>query len=97
MKTKSYLSFYYESLLNGTMQSGGLCHNLSAGISLFRPGKLSKHKDSYWGFDGEPNSFGDFPAYFNGYNGLNSSDVRFSFSPLRQNIVLFLAAMNNEL
>ena len=77
-----YLKFYKECLRYGFMPNPGLCYT-------FRYDPLFQLIDpergemiSYWGHDGDDDS---------------EHIIRFEFTPLRQNIVLLMAAMNNEL
>lgn len=72
----------------GAITLGGLCSSeigLEKDLGLFRPeGFLG---DLHWGYSGDR-------YYFT----LNlEKQIRYEFTPLRQNIVLLLAAMNNEL
>lgn len=90
MKKKGkYLKFYEECMENGKIPESGLCKCLD-GVDLFRPygseiTELFTTENSfpYWG-SGLP-WFAD------------SSSLWYGFTPLRQNIVLFLAAINGEL
>lgn len=78
-----YLPLYESWILSGELCNNGLCHSIDDKryLKLFTP--IPEPKDRlYWAYSGD------------------SSDiitVAKSFCPLRQNIVLFLAAMNNEL
>lgn len=80
-----YLKMYREWVETGLLPKDGLCESLSncEEIKLFYP---DTHEYAYmWGYDGNfhlpPKPIG----YFRG------------FTELRQNVILFLAAMNNEL
>ena len=90
MKQGKYLKFYYESLEAGRMPSGGLCGEFS-GDELFNLMKPD-YPIGFWGYDSE----GFWTIHFPNHNS-DSSIIEKSFSPLRQTIVLFCAAMNNEL
>jgi hypothetical protein len=92
----SYLDFYNRYSEAGRLPSVGLCgsfflHSMDQSV-------LEDFVDHYsmvgtcWGYDAEYQS-NHFPFY--SYSKQN--DVRFKFTSLRQNIVLFMAAMNNEL
>jgi hypothetical protein len=90
MKTK-YLPLFYEWAETGVLPSGGLCFSLPEHddlFMLFYPGK-AKH-NAYWGYDGKNRIVWEIVCDFD-------ERVARQFTPLRQNIVLFLAAMNNEL
>lgn len=87
---KKYLTIYEKSIESGRLMDrngyefAGLC-------SLFRGDRLFHLFDDrigcwYWAYDG---------GKFRSSSG--NPEMLGSFSPLRQNIVLFMAAMNNEL
>lgn len=94
-KPGKYLKFYYECMESGLIPDEGLCNcenfiNVSEFKEIFEPEELEKSElrrsglsSLYWG------------------SGLPVFDDTFSkkrtFSELRQNMVLLLAAMNNEL
>jgi hypothetical protein len=89
MAKKKYLKFYQECLDSGRMPDAGLCICLGKRkMEIFQPiGREVNYYDGvltglYWASDVNP---GD------------SFARHYGFSPTRQNIVLFLAAMNNEL
>ena len=90
-----YLNFYNECIINRGLPFSGLCSCLNAKAErelnhLFKPN--SRDWDgSYWAYDGKDRNF------LNNYGDRSKRSVLFKFTPLRQNIVLFLAAMNNEL
>jgi hypothetical protein len=101
---KKYLAFYEQCMEAGRIPKegfdsiwGGMC-----AISLFKTDEFklfipqtfdelgpyqanNKPHGGYWGYDGYETNEADM------------YQRAFTFSPLRQNIVLFLAAMNNEL
>ena len=96
MKETPYLDFYKKCMERGIMydpysgedDSAGLCGQLGGrDLILFTPREHENEEfmdygDSWcWGYDGTANPKRD------GH----------TFTPLRQTIVLFLAAMNNEL
>lgn len=92
MKKKKYLPLYFEWTKHGRIfnridanTDGGLCSteigNKNHLLELFNGREFCHH--SYWGYEYELN--GDLFA------------AAYGFTPLRQNIVLFMAAMNNEL
>lgn len=88
-----YLPLYYKWMNTGQLPSYGLCHSFGDSmheqLSLFEPQDSEEYpymKEDYiwrcfWAADGETN----------GRNKMSE------FTPLRQTIVLFLAAMNGEL
>lgn len=94
MKQKKYLDLYYEWMELGLPGSGlcnifGYMQGMDELFDLMRPENDELETSpawGYWGMDGE----GDFE---NDDNIRNGSD----FTPLRQNIVLLMAAMANEL
>lgn len=93
-KKKRYLDFYNEFIKTGKMSNDGLCNVFGEkALNLFVPEydtyfNYAKYGDtlatSYWGY---------------GYDFYEVADdnVRYSFTPLRQTIVLLMAAMNDEL
>lgn len=86
-----YLPLYYKWIESGKLPSPGLCACFGK-IDLFQLMYPSAHTWDdfyYWGYDGsEPSLNASFEV----------ADKRaFTFTELRQNIVLLLAAMNNEL
>lgn len=94
MKKEKYLDFYMKCMEDGKMPNGGLCGSIGEGvIRRFKPlEKRPGYGDNwYWGFTGESYTWSFFLSHS------EKNEIVYSFSPLRQNIVLFLAAMNNEL
>jgi hypothetical protein len=78
-----YLKLYYEWIKTGVIPSNGLC-------SIFCHDELFQLIDpergdriTYWGHEAE-NTVCDIEKWY-------------EFTPLRQNVVLLMAAMNNEL
>ncbi len=84
-----YLDFYNKYMKTGKLPSWGLCNCFIHDIEIFTPGGTIDQDNSwYWGYDGEDRI---------GINASSYITYRIAFTPLRQNIVLFLAAMNGEL
>lgn len=81
---KKYLKLYYEWMTRGRIPNNGLCNCFKVDDELFNliDPELGEH-ESYWGYDGP-----DLPLI---------DDLWHSFTPLRQNVVLLMAAMNGEL
>lgn len=83
MKTP-VLDFYYEYLETGHLPTPGLCFTAIANydeLEDFEPKKEDEDEPLFWD-----------------YWGLDEGYVSFhDFTPLRQNIVLFIAAMRGEL
>lgn len=109
-KTKTpHLDFYMKYAQEGILPSCGLClSNQLDGelLDLFNPNskeiaKLEKQEicTAYWG-----NAI-PYPEYtYGGHNQIDYDDyyvvsdaIKKEFNEFRQNIVLFMAAMNNEL
>jgi len=82
---KKYLPLYYKWMKQGRIPNDGLCNSLdySEEFRLYFANNLR----GYWGYNGEST------------HNLCEIDPEgpYKFTPLRQNIVLFLAAMNGEL
>lgn len=76
-----YLPFYKKCVESGMMPAPGLCWSLQWDASIDLFRPKYKSYWHYWATDQGDESF--------------EGDKR--FNPLRQNIVLFMAAMNNEL
>jgi hypothetical protein len=98
-KYTPYLDFYNRHIVNGRLSSSGLCNcNLpkyNSSFDLMKPTHedMVRHRQEL-----------QYPehivmAYWAAGLPLKSSINKraHSFTPLRQNIILFLAAMNNEL
>ena len=85
-----YLSLYYKWMKTGKISDTGLCYALPNGHTIMNLNFKPDGYDGLWGYDGTP------------YMSYNLTDelyqvIAYDFTPLRQNIVLFLAAMNGEL
>jgi hypothetical protein len=83
----SYLDFHNS--IGRYMPKDGLCKCLpnSKRLKLFDPGKNSDGCNWYWGYDGN----------YWGAPDARRDLVMYEYTPLRENIVLLMAAMNNEL
>lgn len=93
-KKTPFLDFYYKAMAEGSIQSqttdyakrvgiGGLCYTWIAELEAFKLIEISTL--TYWGYSED-------------YCGGNDDDeIRFNFTSLRQTIILFCAAINNEL
>lgn len=87
---KKYLPLY-EKWIEAGLPKDGLCHCLDNGDKFF---ELMKPVHECW--------MVGYWAYCDGYGGPKYEvapvwRIWHDFTPLRQNIVLFMAAMNNEL
>lgn len=80
-----YLPFYNKCIKSGKIPDWGLCYSFH-GNSFFQliDPENGRH-ESYWGYSESVSDYVDYVS------------VRTEFTPLRQNIVLLMAAMNNEL
>lgn len=95
-KKKKYLPLYYEWMESGELPMDGLCYSFVAKrvhckrqLSMMSPYGDLDDSYGYWGasdINGESLTYDDFMKQRANY-----------FCPLRQTIVLFLAAMNDEL
>lgn len=92
-KEKKYLKLYEEWIkqgripyVNAKRTEGGLCSVFEDNelFELCKPDNDYDNADGYWGFTEDQ-------------DGHDLQDLMTIFTPLRQNIVLFLAAMNDEL
>lgn len=91
MKKKKYLPLYKKWIISGRIPEYGLCESADDNNELcntFYPGK--KLIESYWG---------SIDIWKNKkYSNLIDVDrIRFEFTPLRQTIILFMAAINDEI
>ena len=92
MKKKKYLPLYFKWMRSGRLNDEGLCCNeLGDNLKLFEPTEVDTarliragHCHIFWGSGGGCND-----PYIHG--------EEYDFTTLRQTIVLFLAAMNDEL
>lgn len=93
-----YLDFYKKCMEVGTLDSfrvpgaciGGLCSTIANdGVTeWFNPDVKGRLRGAYWGYCNTLHE----------YEGMNTFEERaYSFTPLRQNMILLLAAMNDEL
>jgi len=90
---KKYLKLYKQWMTSGEMTSGGLCDIFGVYDELFNLVKPDE-------YDKQQLELEDLPRWLWGY-GLPKTgylnDQFYTFTPLRQNIVLLMAAMNGEL
>lgn len=87
-----YLPLYYKWMEKGRLPYDGLCHSITDHkyLDLFDDGR-----GGYWAYYTE---YYDHPIYTQDIkDAVLRRELCYAFNPLRQNIVLFLAAMNNEL
>jgi hypothetical protein len=85
----SYLEFYKECMMTGFLPHAGLCACFGGSnykFELVSP-EMFESKFMFWGND----MLDKMPE------GVTGKEWHRAFTPLRQNIVLFMAAMNNEL
>lgn len=73
---------------------GGLCRNFPIHDSLFHLMVPTECPTGYWGYW---NEFYEHPVFTHDVDRELAQKLIYDFNPLRQNIVLFMAAMNNEL
>jgi hypothetical protein len=97
MAKKKYLELYYKWLECGILPRNGLCNCFGAP----RPGGRFIPDKSYLEFmlmfpPEDYLKLNLFPGLYWGVESTNVSCYHRVFSPLRQNIVLFMAAMNGE-
>jgi hypothetical protein len=95
MKKKTmYLDFYKECLKTRRLPRSGLCVCLGGDFkSVFMPDEAHPTYGHlwHWAYNGE---------MYEDWDCLSISTqtrIEYNFSPLRQNMVLFMAAVNNEL
>lgn len=89
-----HLDFYFKCMESGELPYAGLCY--CAARRLISKKLLDIIEPSFeddFNLRNEGLSFG----YWSSGLLLNDSNKFFQFTPLRQTIVLFMAAMNNEL
>jgi len=86
-----YLKYYREWMKAGRLPKKGLCNSTKYRdrvlLNLFAPYDNKWRNLFYWGFNGNLKID----------HGHDTQERRYSFSPIRQTIVLLMAAMNNEL
>jgi hypothetical protein len=86
-----YLPLYKEWIKTGKMPWRGLCGSLPDNeemSTIFEDNGMG----GYWGYNGKNVFSSDI-----WHDDKIFDDTVYTFTPLRQNIVLLLAAMNNEL
>lgn len=83
-KTGKHLQFYMDCMSNGVMPENGLCR--CATTNLISDDDLSLYFKPY-----------DFIENLYFWASGEKNDKQYVFTPLRQTIVLLLAAINNEL
>lgn len=92
-----YLKFYKDCMKTGVLPKNGLCHSIGKrAVKMFTPSSYE-----YWGHDNgeDPSDYywgyaaGDYEIYW----PYDIDKISMSFSPMRQNVVLLLAAMAGEL
>lgn len=102
MKKKTpFLDFYNKAMKSGfmpmTCDTGGLCFTAPLSnkrnnlVDIFEPIEKGKQY-GFWGYNGEELYCENWPDH-----GISERQLRYGFTPLRQTIVLFCAAINNEL
>lgn len=96
MKKKKYLPLYRKWMKTGLMPEHGLCDSIQYSINYkarqdfvdtFQP---AKGYLGLWGYDG--NNYIGYELMPEQYER-----IAYKFNPLRQNMLLLFAAMNNEL
>lgn len=84
-----YLPLYYEWMKSGSMPYSGLCRCFF-GKTLFTKFIIPDAPDwGFWGYEG-------YVRFTDQCSKSERIDVEYTFTPLRQNIVLLLAAMAGE-
>lgn len=91
-----YLEFYESCMKTGKLPKAGLCNCIPEDeMDIMHPGEDYSHPSYYydwhWAYDGE---------FYNSWyskTDVEKVSLSFSFTPLRQTIVLLLAAINGEL
>lgn len=85
---KKYLTMYHNWMRSSRMMpDNGLC-NIFKNDKLFALIDPEKgRRNTYWGYDGNESCDFEVPKHERYYR----------FTPMRQNVVLLMAAMNNEL
>lgn len=89
----SYLEFYKKCMKTGRLPKSGLCGSMDSyeSVNLFQGYHPQYTYNWHWGYNGEP-----YPVW-DTISKRMQRKIEFEFTPLRQTVVLFLAAMNNEL
>jgi len=94
IKKRSYLNLYKKWCKTGELPYAGLCCNLyPRQYEKFRNLYITNRMSGYWGYDGR----NLLPLFDIKISKEKADEIRYKFTPLRQNLILFLAAMNNEL
>ena len=103
-KQKKYLALYKKWLETGKLPKGlGLCNEFgkfdsTKGVRVYHdelfPLFVEDQVFVYWGFE---DGFGEKELLANWGNESVMTEMRSSFTPLRQTILLFMAALNEEL
>jgi hypothetical protein len=86
----NYLALYYNWMRSGRLPNNGLCNSLPKTGELEMLLPLDSNR-TYWGYE----MCADNPA--TEIHDSLTDKIHYDFTPLRQNIVLFLAAINGEL
>ena len=106
----NYFELYKEWMESGRIDahcSGGLCDTSAAGeeFSLMKPDRISNAEHffecpasgGYWGYDGDPLSSSCGIHRDAKKRGATVEQAKFDFTPMRQTIVLFCAAMADQI
>lgn len=92
-KKKKYLLLYYKWMEAGRLPKMGLCNcfpNSNRSFKLLTPTENDKVADNvYWAYGRKVTR--------HVYSTRFPEATKFKFTPLRQNIVLLMAALNDEL
>lgn len=86
-KKKVYLPFYHSCMITELIPKEGLCNCFDKDDKLLPLFIEEDKKWQYWGYDGNKKWVLDG----------NNDEIRFTFTPMRQTVVLLMAAMNGEL
>lgn len=86
---KKYLPLYERWCKQNRLPMPGLCASLQNDklLDMFSPVKFNE-ADWYWGYSGNKKYWA---------SEVDGIDVSLGFTPLRKTILLFMAAMNDEL
>jgi hypothetical protein len=86
-KKIDYLKLYNEWIITERLPDAGLCYSLESNselIDVFAPEGVDSETE-YWASEPDTTTWCDYLDHFKRFN------------PLRQNIILLLAAINNQL